>query len=407
MPAKASARRLFFVSFGILLACFFMPGFIGSVHAQSEDNHTIYLPVIDNNNDPRWQWSTAITVELTPAPQNTPRLTLDRSGQLHIFWDTGQTPRFIYHTYLSEHGWTTPAAVAQTLGTSNIASTPSVGQNGDIHLVWQNDLGRGVENRYRLMYARFDAATWTAEEALFHNPNGPVQGLPYTDAQGILHVVVKSNNIVTSKYHQLTQTEGVWTSTEIIDPPKGNALTIAVWSPSPLGGIHFFADGLSDKLFYSYWQDGQFPIQAKEFTGKLWGRPLQADGDGNLHPFWTGQVPVPGGQTYGLYKQCLTSNLVWSQPLVLSKQHRISGAIATATDALTQVAFAWTEDNQHVRLALWNGCTQTDDKEIPFVDVPTLNLNTIVISQEPYKLCALARQSSTDQYMSLCADITR
>ena len=405
MQAKISVRRLFFISYSIIVGCGLMLCVIDSSYAQTEDNNTVYLPIVDNNYDPNWQWSTAITVELTPAPQDTPLLTLDRGGRLHIFWDTRHAPRFIYHTYLSEQGWTIPVAIAQTLGTSNVASTPSVGQNGDIHLVWQNDLGSGVENRYRLMYARFDGATWAAEEELFHNPNGSIQGLPYTDAQGILHVALKYNNIWTSKYHQLTQTAGGWTAAEIGDPPRASAWSISAWSPSPQGGIHFFADGLSDKLYYSYWEDGQFPIQAKEFSGKLWGLRAQADGNGNLHPFWTGKVPIPGDQTYGLYKQCLTSDLVWSQQLILSKEHRVGGAIVTATDALTQVAFAWTEDNQRVRLALWNNCTQIEDKEIPFIDVPSLNLDAIVLSQEPHKFCALAQQSSTSQYIALCADI--
>ncbi len=116
MQGKISVQRLFFLSFGMLLACYLNVHFRSPAQVEAQDNQPIYLPLIANNYDPSWQWSTAITVELTPLPQHTPLLTLDLSGRLHIFWDTQHSPRFIYHTYLGDQGWTTPAPIAQTLG---------------------------------------------------------------------------------------------------------------------------------------------------------------------------------------------------------------------------------------------------------------------------------------------------
>jgi hypothetical protein len=79
-----------------------------------QDPHPIYLPLVTGVTDltPRWQWTPALDLQLSPTPNNTPRAVIDRKGQLHLFWDTSRSPRFIYHSYLNGEEWTEPQPIA-------------------------------------------------------------------------------------------------------------------------------------------------------------------------------------------------------------------------------------------------------------------------------------------------------
>ncbi len=64
-------------------------------------------------------------------------------------------------------------------------------------------------------------------------------------------------------------------------------------------------------LYHSYWLNGQFVVDGQSGTGRILGRETQLDIQNNLHVYWTGQVPVPGGTVNGIFYQCLDPNLNW------------------------------------------------------------------------------------------------
>jgi len=407
MPRMTGKQRRFLLRCSLIFLSFCLIKCLSALSVQATEDNPNYLPLIYKDYDPSWQWSTAITVELTPMPYHDPLVVVDHQQQLHIFWDTLKAPHFIYHTFLGAFGWSATEPITQTLGTSTLQYPPVVGPDGTIHLVWQNDLGSGVEARYRLLHAQFDGINWSPETVLYQNVHGSVDGLPYLDEQNRLQILSDYSNLVTRQFLQFTQTTGGWSTSVIGDPPKGHALSVAAWTPTRQGGIHFYADGFTNGLYHTYWLNGTFPAQSQSFSGKLWGRHTQGDGNSNLHTYWLGPVPVPGGTVQGLTDQCLANTLTWREPQVLSHQQAVHGQFVTATDQQSQVAFAWIEDYRHMRLALWRGCTLTDEKEIPFTNVRDLSLSSMLLSQEPHQFCVLAQSRSPSRYTVLCANIYR
>src|SRR3989304_2587463 len=96
-------------------------------------------------------------------------MTIDRSGYVHILWDTIEyaQPSFIYQTYLTVTGWTSPTSIANTLGTSSIMYPPIVGTDGTIHQLWSN--GLTSYGPQRILYSSFSNSTWSAEQEVYTN----------------------------------------------------------------------------------------------------------------------------------------------------------------------------------------------------------------------------------------------
>jgi len=73
--------------------------FIETSYTQTTaEDHLLFLPLIANNYDPNWQWQEPIPITLSPTPNHTPIMVIDHLGNLHIFWDTITSPRFVYHS---------------------------------------------------------------------------------------------------------------------------------------------------------------------------------------------------------------------------------------------------------------------------------------------------------------------
>jgi hypothetical protein len=145
-------------------------------------------------------------------------------------------------------------------------------------------------------------------------------------------------------------------------------------------------------------------VNQQTFSGKLSGRQTQLDGLNNLHVFWKGTVPVPGGTVTGLYYHCLSADLVWGEQQIPTGYDAVKGAVYKAFDTGTQVALAWDGGDQEW-VGLWDGCNQIAQEEMPLSAKATLE--SVAISLSPRKFCAVAKDGSYSltAYEASCADI--
>ncbi|MBI5565383.1 MAG: hypothetical protein HY870_10820 [Chloroflexi bacterium] len=361
-----------------------------STVAQNEISydHFAYLPVVTNDYDPAWRWSAIITPTLSPAP-NQVVMTLDQAGHPHLVWDTtsyGQ--QFIFHTYLTDQGWTTPTAILPTLGASYILYPPIVGPDGKLHLLWRNQLSENSQQYQRLLYAAFDGTTWGPERELYR-ANGiySLAGMIRLDAAAKVHATFTVSTLSTDIYHSTLEATG-WST------PVGVALPTffigyqTIW-PDQQGGVRIYRDTTSS-LHYFYWRNNQLQVNDQLLAGNLSTHASQMDGLNDLHTFWTGSVPVPGGSVTGLYYQCLNSNLTWSTQQVLSGQNN-AGSANSASDGVSNVVLAWSETSTPTRVGIWNGCNRTDLKTVP-VPSGTWTLKAVALNHAPQKVCVLANR---------------
>jgi hypothetical protein len=378
---------------------------IGHSRAQDDpEDFPLYIPLVLQNHDSNLTWLESSSVDLTPRPSSSPLAIIDSQGRLHLLWDTLSSPRFIYHTMQSGSGWTSPAPVAPSNGTSYILNEPYIGENGVIHLVWRNWLGSGIAKPHRLLYSSFNGTHWTPEEevARFDN-NYSLRALIHSGQQGEVHVEIIWSLIATHVYHT-TRSQSGWSIPVEVKPVHTTSL---IWVDMQ-GGIHFYGDDYSGKVHYSYWKNDAFLVTDRTMEGRVYSRSSQMDGFNNLHLFWSGQVPVPGGQVNGLYHQCLEDNRIFGPQEVPSGSLAISGSVPRASDRVTQIGLAWKEaQSGKVRLGIWQGCTSFGIRTIPFPDGLNLELTSLAMSANPGKVCALARKLYTNEHIVSCANVMR
>ncbi|MCX7856140.1 MAG: hypothetical protein N2556_09280 [Anaerolineae bacterium] len=394
---------------GALVALFLLAtgGAIAQSPDQNGDEHLVYLPLVAKEYDPTWVWRKGITVTLTPSPDGI-LMTIDRQGQIHILWHPSfSSPKFIYHTYLSPSGWTSPTAVAPSLGSSEVLFPPVVAPDGVLHLLWRNR--KTSNDPQRMLYSAFTGSGWTPEEEVFQSRlsySYVLQGMVHLDAIGTVHAtMLDCSFFVCETYH--TVRKNVWQPAIQIERPQYSNW---VW-PDQRGGVHFYGNDYSDppKLYYSYWREGQF-LTRDRFIGylKVSSRQTQLDGQNNLHIFWTDWVPIPGGQVTGLYYQCLDHNLNPSSVEVLSGYASVSEVVKGAGYS-GWVALAWRESEggvQRVRVGVWNGCSRMYLKIAPASTWK--RLEAVSVSENPPMVCLLGRPSYfSDPKEVICADIRR
>jgi hypothetical protein len=369
-----------------------------SLAAQGTDSPDIYLPLVSAQDGTSWRWTESTEVELIPTPRSGPVTALDHLGQPHLFWDTSSAPRFIYHTYYSEAGWSEPAPVAESLGTAELLYAPLVDNEGELHLVWRTDLGSNVENRYRLMYAIFNGSGWADAEEITGSDWGGITAIPHLDGNDKVMVTSVNNDVFGSTAIQFSRTEG-WSQTEPIYP--GHVVS-RIW-PDMQGGVHFY--GWGSRTDYSYWLDGDFEINKRDVGGQVTLRSTKLDGTRALHVFWTGQVPIPGSTVRGIYYECLNPNLEWSAQEVLSQQNQVPGSPLSYADTSEYVSLVWAESApvQQVRLALRQGCISVVDTTVPLP--PDTSLASI--AHNSTDICTIVKQPIYAKYQAVCSKIPR
>lgn len=384
----------------------FAAGLIGAYPPfQSGYDFTVYLPLVAKDYDPTWSWGEPITLTLTPSYQKI-LMSIDRQGQVHLFWHPSLSPKFIYHAYLAPSGWTSPTVVAYSLGSSEVLHPPLVAPDGVIHLLWLN---QETSNKpRRLLYATFTDKKWTSEEEVFQASNlyHYLDGMVHTDTSGLIHATMIECYLSCYPYH--TVRRGVWQPAIKIELPEHVKW---IW-PDQRGGVHFYGNDYSTprKLYYSYWQNGQFLIRDR-FVGHLdlRNKDTQLDGRNNLHIFWKDWVSVPGGQVIGLYYQCLSQDLTLSSVEVLSGQSSVNKLVKGA-GFFGWVALAWQEterDVMRLRIGVWDGCSRIYLKTCPKGN-EWKDLLAVAVSENPGKVCVLGRRSYFPDILELvCAQIQR
>ena len=331
-------------------------------------------------------------------------MTLDHAGYPHILWDTthyGQ--QLIYHTYLTAQGWTTPTAILPTLGVSYILYPPIVGPDGKLHLLWRNQFSENGQQIQRLLYSAFDGTQWGPEQEPYRTTGYySLQGMVRLDATGKPHVTAAASMLSTDIFHNSQEANG-WPSPVEINLPSLAYGHLTIW-PDQQGGVKLYHDA-SDGLHYFNWRNNQFLVNNQLLPSGLSNHASQSDGLNNLHVFWTGSVPVPGGSVTGLYYRCLNSSHTWSTQQVLSGQSSASSVFA-ASDGSSNIALIWNEASSRIRLGIWNGCTQTDLKTTP---IPaSWTLKTVALSSSPKRVCALTNHGYYPViYNVMCAEIRR
>jgi hypothetical protein len=329
---------------------------------QGTEERSIFIPLVLQKHDTGLTWLEPSSVMLEPRPGNAPLAVIDREGRLHLFWDTFTTPRFIYHSMKTGVGWTEPAPVAHSDGRSYILYEPYVDRNGVIHLLWRNWLGSGIEKPHRLLYASFDGGRWSPEEELVRY-DYEFSGMVHSGETGEV-LVTFTWGLISTHVSQTMRTHSGWSvPVELIPTHKINL----VWAGMQ-GDVHIYAhDLVNDRVRYSYWKNQTWIVGDRVIDGEIYNRKTQLDGQNNLHLYWSGTVPVPGGGVTGLYHQCLEDNSMFWPEETLTGSQAVSGSAARASDQVSQIGLAWKESASGIfRLRTWEGCHSVGVRAIPF-----------------------------------------
>ena len=376
---------------------------ISPASARQTTESPLYLPLVMNGFDGTWHWQKPEMLTLTPRPNiiNPQFLVVKDDGQVHLLWDTIIGDRFIYQTYQTSQGWSPVGPIAETLGSSYTIYAPVLDQSGQLHLLWRNWLGSGIEKPYRLMYARFDGAQWQETE-IYRTTNSYVQGMVHLNADGSPAITYVDSMFAVSPAYQTRLIPGGWLAPVEIAPTFSSSLT---W-PDMQGGVHFYSQNSAEHyLYYSYWLNGGFVIKDRVIDGNISSRETQLDGQSNLHLYWVGQVPVPGGQVRGIHRQCLdNSSLVFTPEEYLTGEDEVDGTPRAASDGISQIVLGWKQaGTDRLWLVVWEGCQETERISISIPEVPYWNLLAVGINQK-HKVCALVQKPATDQFALLCAE---
>jgi hypothetical protein len=92
--------------------------------------------------------------------------------------------------------------------------------------------------------------------------------------------------------------------------PSGLNNVVAIAAGVRLNGAKAYA---TNQWFFSHWLNGDFLVLDQPLPGTRYNRRTHAGKQGNLYVYWTGQVPIPGGQVTGVYHHCLNRDLIWGE----------------------------------------------------------------------------------------------
>ncbi len=369
-----------------------------------DPDHPVFLPFIANDFNAGWNWSKLVTTTLTPRPNHLPLMVLDRSGNIHVFWDTLSSPQYIYHTFWNGQGWSTISPVASTFGAATTIEPPFISADGRLHLVWRVYLGSSQTNPYRLFYAAFDGSKWSNPEELFQSTDSYIFGVIYSGATDGFHALILNNHIVSPDIYDMTRTVSSWSSPTVIDPVH---LVDSAW-PDSAGGIHIFGQTFNPQtLYYSYWLNGQFAVSGRHGSGTLSNYPNHLDGSKNLHLFHTGSVPIPGGTVTGVFHQCIDTNLSWGPQEFPSSQMAITSNLVHAGDMGSQFALAWKEQKSgRIQIGLWNGCASMGRQPAPIPSATQWEVESLAIDSAANQICVLVNEWLTSRYAVTCVSVS-
>lgn len=358
----------------------------------ADGNRTqIFIPAIFKDYDASWQWENLQEFALTPTPLKTMTV-IDVNGRLHIFWDVWPSSgAFIYHRYQTSSGWSVSEAIAPTLGNSNILVPPVAGPDGSVHIVWKNSLNFG--GPYRLMYAVWKNGTWSPEAELNSIATNSVSGLLSLDDTGQPRVVFSGYSDAYSTGYYLCRPTSTGCSSKI-QLPTTKYLTHYPFIDHT-GGVVIVSEGYQNgvkRIYYSYWKDSALLIDNHEISGTVNYRGGLIDRQNNINFYRSGSVPVPGGNVYGIYQQCLASNFAWGPDQVISGQSNVAISQFAASTGLNLVSGRQASYGSPVVLDVWENCVSINTKTSTLPPPSTSSwgaLASLASSDSPRKICLL------------------
>ena len=349
-----------------------------------------------------WKWGEIPAPVIKPFSQH-PQVLIDSKGRIHLLWDTlgGSDNAFIYHSYFDAGQWTSPKPIASTLGTSSIVTAPLATPDGAIHVLWYNQLQLG--GPYRLMYAKYDGANWSPEVELYRSDKDPnLSGSLFSDSRSTVHAVISSPNGIGSDFYYLTNTPNGWSAPQTILPQEAtHGLVVWKYEPDSTGDVRFYGRDLTGNLIYAYWHNNVATLHQTPINLELYDYYF-GDVAGDYYIYRTGEVPVPGGTTTGVYSQCIDTNLtLWPEQL-LSGENKVVTAPQIAQSA-SRTIMSWITSENQVQFLFPKSCAEADLFTLPLPKVIFVRQSfSLAISDSPNKLCILNRAGEFEMY---CAEM--
>jgi Mg-chelatase subunit ChlD len=144
-----------------------------------------------------WGTEEQITTELSQ--KQTPTLTVDTSGDVHVVWaDSRDTPideppryEIYYNKKPSTGGWETDTRLTNALDSDSLKPYIAEDASGNLHIVWEDDRDGNFEIYYRFYEA--SSSAWGSEQRLTnaaHASRGPHLSV---DPSGQLHLIWTDN----------------------------------------------------------------------------------------------------------------------------------------------------------------------------------------------------------------------
>ena len=360
------------------------------------DGNSIYLPVVMQDYDSSWRWDSVNRISLPESPFHDPVIGNDFQGRTHLLWDNWSSgDQFIFHTYQTDSGWTTSAEIDQTLGASKVILPPMMGADGQLHLVWYNELALG--GPYRLMADSFNISQWEIAHELVRYQYNSSDVAMNVSPNGSVNVVFGILGLIRTDYFFTQKTSAGWSAGTYIDPQLSYPYSLLKALPDQSGGVGLLIRNWNNStLYYSNWKNGNispnlFPIGVINTSNASF-----LDSQDNWHFFRTGSVPIPGGSVNGIYHQCMGSDLSLGQEEVLTGMNNVSDYSVTR-DNNGKVVFSWTKlvnENKVLALEVLQGCARLKHNEYSLPALPNSDkwglLNaTAKTAGHPGKFCAL------------------
>lgn len=381
--------------------------------AGQETSHSLYLPTlstyaVDMHGSIGLTWGGTTATHLEPTPNGKLLSAIDSFGHPHILWGTLTSPRLIYHSWLAADGWSAPAPVAQSLGSSDVLYGPYVDGAGALHLVWRADLGTGVALRYHLYYSQWDGLAWSPAEDVYGSANSFVQAMAHGDGGGgVAITVLDTQPFGTATAYQLTRSGGGWTTSGAIKPAFTG--TSVVW-PDEAGGVRFVGavTGKPDQVRVARWQGGAFVIPEHISSMTLGTRETQLDGNGNLLAFGLKSIPIVGGTGYAALAQCLFNDGSVGDEITMATYDAAFATLVKAADRSDLIGIGWKASPTTLAISVFANCQSAESFSVTVSPESTLALQSVAVSGRASRVCLLWRGTYDSRDLNAtCAAIVR
>ncbi|MCS6844204.1 MAG: hypothetical protein NZ528_07775 [Caldilineales bacterium] len=233
-------------------------------------------------------WSSVVRVDSDLQSGNEPSMVVDARGGVHVAWQ--EHGGIVYAFKPADGGWTSPQrVVARAWLTSPRLAVDSA---GGVHLIWR------AENAEVHYARRLPSGAWSAPRLIFDRPGLTTMPSFFAGTDGVLHLLVASDDLRTTLFYLRRNSGGPWSAPEQIS-----------------------GDGSS-------------------FRGHM-----GADASGNVHVVWTMNDQLTGDWRL-IYRRRQAAG-AWDGQHVLATASTVVGHLQVAMDSAGRPHVVW-EDNGQV-----------------------------------------------------------